>query len=81
MAFINIQVSALTVAGPTLVILAEMLRVFGISSACENITNMVLEVAMKLEELKTGIVDEKEIKVRKLKHGDKFSKFFRCHPM
>ena len=57
MAFINIQVSTLTVAGPTLVILAEMLRVFGISSACENITNMVLEVAMKLEELKTGIVD------------------------
>ena len=67
MAFINIQVSALTVAGPALVILAEMIRVFGISSACENITKMALEVAMKLEELKIGLTDEQEIKVSKFR--------------
>ena len=66
-AFINIEVSALAVAGPVLVILAEMFRVFGISSACGNITKMALEVAIRLEELKTGKVDEKEIKVSKSK--------------
>ena len=54
-------------AGPVLVILAEMFRVFGISSTCEKITKMALEVAMRLEELKTGKVDEKEIKVSKSK--------------
>ena len=66
-AFINIKVSTLAVAGPVLVILAEMLRVIGISSACERITNNALEVAMAVEGLKTDLVDEKEIKVRKLK--------------
>ena len=56
-AFINIKVSTLAVAGPVLVILAEMLRV----------TKRALEVAMMLEELKTGLVDENEMKVGKVK--------------
>ena len=65
MAFININFPALATAGPVLVIMAEMWRVVGITSACGNITQKALDVAMRLEEIKTDMVNEKDIKVRR----------------
>ena len=63
MAFVSIKVSALAVAGPILVIIAETWRVIGISTACENITQRSMDVAMKVTEVKIGLTDEKDIKV------------------
>ena len=63
LAAIHVQVSTLAVAGPALVILAELARVLGLSCTCERITRRSLEVAIMLEEVKTGLEDEKDVKV------------------
>ena len=63
LAAIHIQISALAVAGPVLVILAELARVVGLSCTCERITTRTLQVAMRLQEVKTGLEEQQGVKV------------------